>query len=341
MDSYGYNPTLRRLWRALTSSFSLGTWFGVHVRMYWAALVLMPLIFFSRLAGLGSGLALLLTAIYFASLFLTIWTHEMGHIACGRLYRIRTDEITLGPLGGLAHMNSGASTPREELWISLAGPAVHLVWLAVFLPVEWLLPAGTSHTWYAWSVWYLNVTNLTLMGFNLLPVFPLDGGRVLRALLAMRVHPNLATLWACNVGMIGGGVLVVLSFTRPDIESSIGFVIGLMCILRSLDEKRMARHVMVYQQGVRREAWEQDPDAWKRGGGSNEEDRAAAGPGWLARRRQARAEQKAREQAERDRALDAEVDAVLQRVSELGMSGLTDKEKAVLQRASERRRGAG
>ena len=169
MDSYGYNPTLLRIWRALTSSFSLGTWFGVHVRMYWAALVLMPLIFLSRLSGLGGGLALLLAAIYFVLLFLIIWTHEMGHIACGWLYRIRTDQITLGPLGGLAHMNSGASTPREELWISLAGPAVHLVWLALFLPVEWLLPAESSYTWYGWTIWYLNVTNLTLMVFNLLP----------------------------------------------------------------------------------------------------------------------------------------------------------------------------
>ena len=101
----------------------------------------------------------------------------------------------------------------------------------------------------------------------------------------------------------------------------------------------MARHVMVYQQAARREPWEQDPEAWKRGGEPREE--GAAKPGWLARRREARAEQMAREQAERDRALDAEVDVVLQRVSEVGMSGLTEGEKAVLQRASERRRGAG
>ncbi|MCK5942330.1 MAG: hypothetical protein KAI24_10205, partial [Planctomycetes bacterium] len=81
MDSYGYNPTLHKIWRLLTSSFSLGTWFGVHVRMYWLALALMPLIFFSRLAGLGAGFALLLSATYFVALFLIIWTHEMGHIA--------------------------------------------------------------------------------------------------------------------------------------------------------------------------------------------------------------------------------------------------------------------
>ncbi|MCK5941912.1 MAG: M50 family metallopeptidase, partial [Planctomycetes bacterium] len=302
--------------------------------MYWLALALMPLIFFSRLAGLGAGFALLLSATYFVALFLIIWTHEMGHIACGWLYRIRTDHITLGPLGGVAHMNTGASSPREELWISLAGPAVHLVWLLVFLPVEWLVPAANGDNWFGWTVWYLNVTNLTLMLFNLLPVYPLDGGRVLRALLSMRWHPNLATLWATNIGMIGGGLLVIGSFTQIGVASSIGFVIGLMCIISSLDEKRRARHVLVYQQSVRREPWEQDPDAWKRGGVTQDSTRR---PGWLARRREARAEK----QRQQDAALDKQVDAVLERVSEVGMTGLTDDEKRILKRASDRRRGAG
>ena len=101
----------------------------------------------------------------------------------------------------------------------------------------------------------------------------------------------------------------------------------------------MARHALVYQQSVRREPWEQDPDAWKRGAASAAVDEPR--PGWLARRRQARAEQKAAAQERRDRELDHQVDAVLERVSEVGMSGLTADEKAVLKRASERRRGAG
>ncbi|MFN3241038.1 MAG: M50 family metallopeptidase [Planctomycetota bacterium] len=339
MNEYGYNPTLFKLWRLLTSNFSLGTWFGVHVRMYWAALILMPLIFFSRLAMLGAGFALLLGLTYFALLFLIIWTHEMGHIACGWLYRIRTDKITLGPLGGLAHMNSGAGGPREELWIALAGPAVHLVWLVVFLPIEWWVPGATGDTWFGWTIWYLNATNIGLLLFNLLPIYPLDGGRVLRALLAMRVHPNLATLWATNVGMVGGGLLIAAALFQVGPYGTIALLIGLTCILRSLDEKRRARHVLVYQHVMRQDPWEQDPDAWKRGAAtSGAEPRQ---PGWFARRREARAKQQARARAEHDRALDAQVDAVLERVSEVGMSGLSDKEKAILKKASDRRRGAG
>ena len=336
MEPYGYNPTLLRIWRAVTKTFSLGTWLGVPVRMYWAAVVLMPLIFYSRLAGLGGGLSLLLTAVFFVGLFLIIWTHEMGHIACGWLYRIHTQQITLGPLGGVAHMNAPASSPREELWISLAGPAVHLVWLAVLLPIDWLIPPEQAYSWYGESIWYLKATNLWLLCFNLLPIYPLDGGRVLRALLSMRLHPNLATLWAANVGMIGGGLLVLVSFTRPDLQSSIGFIIGLTCIMRSLEEKRMARHMLVYQQSVRRDPWEQDPDAWKHG--ASDQGDGGQQPGWFSKRRRAKAERKAQEQAESERALNAQVDAVLERVSEVGMSGLTDEEKAVLKKASARHR---
>ena len=136
--------------------------------------------------------------------------------------------------------------------------------------------------------------------------------------------------------MIGGGLLVFVSFTRPDLQSSVLFIIGLTCVLRSLEEKRMARHMLVYQQSVRREPWEQDPDAWKHGGAAQGED--AQQPGWFAKRRQAKAERRARQQAERERDLNTEVDKVLERVSQVGMSGLTDAEKAVLKKASARHR---
>lgn len=344
VDFRGYEPTpLHRLWRILTSTFSLGTWFSVHVRMYWAALVLMPLLFL-RWVPAGPGQAIVLVAVCVVGLFLIIWTHEMGHILCGRHYRIRSDLITLGPLGGLAHMNAPANTPHQELWIALAGPAVHLIWLVVFWPIEQLMPAESLwSTWYGFAVWYLVVTNQALLVFNLLPIFPLDGGRALRAILAMRVHPNRATLWAANVGIAGGAILMLLSFGEGRLASTIGFVIGLSCILRSIEEKRMAKHVLIYQQGTARQPWEADPDAWKHGGArqSTKQSTNESSPGWLARRRAARAERIRASKAEELRRLDAEVDAILEKVSEVGMTGLTDKEKTTLKRASEQRRRTG
>lgn len=339
MTSFGYDPTpFHRFWRIVTADFSLGTWFSVHVRMYWAAVVFMPLIFLARLPSASAGESLVLMTICFVGLFAIIWTHEMGHIACGWHYRIRTDKITLGPLGGLAHLNAPAQTPRQELLISLAGPAVHLVWLAVLWPVQWLMPEGTFYP--EFTVWYLVATNQALLLFNLLPIFPLDGGRATRALISMKVHPNRATMWVANAG-IGGGILIILfAVTRADVWSSIGLMIGLFCIMHSINEKRLARNALIYQR-VRSDPWEADPDAWKRGATNNDDDNIERRPGWLARRRALRAEALAEVRKRSDAAIEAKVDAILERVSEVGVGGLTDEEKKTLEQASRRRRGAG
>lgn len=335
------NSPLMQFVRFVTQSFAIGTFFGVHVRMYWAAAILMPLLFWRWVPGEGVW-GLLLALSTSALLFAIVYTHEMGHIACGWRFRIRTDLITLSPLGGIAHMNAPASTPRGELLVTLAGPAVHLVWLAVCWPLHLLLGdvyrVDGVYSAFVWSVGFLVTTNVWLLLFNLLPIFPLDGGRCLRALLAMRVHPNRATLWATTVGMVGGGVLILLGFTRSDLESTIPVVIGLSCISASLNERRLARHALVYQQSLR-DPWEADPDAWKFGG--DPQQPGSRRPGWLSRWRRARAERKAAEAAASAELLERQVDEVLDRVHQVGMSGLSDREKAILKRASQRRRGAG
>jgi Zn-dependent protease len=348
------NSPLMQLLRFVTLSFGIGDFFGVHVRMYWAAAIGMPLLFWYWTAGFvdpnsneplfTAGETLLIVAIWFFGLFTIIWSHEMGHIACGWRFRIRTDVITLSPLGGVAHMNAPASTPRTELLIALAGPAVHLIWLAVFWPLDLLLPNKVLHIdgWrvcpITFTVGYLVRANTWLMLFNLLPFFPLDGGRTLRALLAMRWHPNLATMWATMIGMIGGGLFIVLGLMRQDVyHRAIWVTLGISCISSCLNERRLARHVLVYQQAMQ-DPWATDPDAWKRGAGPLAPPRRGH---FFARWRRARAERKAQRAAAAAAALDREVDQILERVHQVGMSGLTDREKAVLKRASQRRRGAG
>lgn len=346
-SDYDASP-LARILRALSANFGIGTFFGIHVRMYWAAAVITPLLTLSWVAPVaGTWLeALLLTFALTVLLFVVIWTHEMSHIGAGARFGVPTDRITLSPLGGVAHMGAAAS-PREEFWTALAGPAVHLVWLAVFWPLSLLLPAavvelpGFRFCPIVFVVWFLYVTNLALLLFNLLPIFPLDGGRVLRSLLARRVHPNRATLWVTTVGMIGGGVLVVISLTSAGLQNGILFAIGISCILGSLQERRMARHALVYQTHThfRREPWESDPDAWKRGGAAERKEQR---PGWFTRWRRRRAARRAERTALRNAEIDREVDEVLDRVHRVGMAALTKREKSVLHRAAQRRRrGAG
>jgi Zn-dependent protease len=332
-----------RFLMVLMRTFGIGTFFGVQVRMYWTAAILMPLIFLSWMPQAPVAERLLDALLATGLLFVIIWSHEMGHILAGWRHGIRTDLITLSPLGGLAHMGSPAQSPREELLITLAGPAVHLGWLLVFWPLQWLLPdrvlsiPGWSWCPIAFAVWFVVTTNVAMLLFNLLPIFPLDGGRALRALLSLRVHANRATMWATAIGIGGGIVMVVLAFTRPDLQSAIGLVVGVSCITASLQERQLARHVLIYQL-QQREPWETDGDAWKRGAAPSRSER---GPGAFTRWRQARAQQKAAAAAAAEAQFEQDVDAALERISQVGMNGLTERERQLLQRASQRRRGAG
>ena len=102
----------------------------------------------------------------------------------------------------------------------------------------------------------------------------------------MKCPPNRATLWAANTGIVGGLLIAVGAMARPAVESSIGFVIGLCPVLASVNEKRAAHHVLIYQ-STQRDPWQSAPDAWHRGGDADPEPERK--PGWLAQRRAVRA----------------------------------------------------
>ncbi|MBL9216138.1 MAG: site-2 protease family protein [Opitutaceae bacterium] len=129
--------------------------------------------------------------------------HELGHSLTARRYGVRVPRILLLPIGGMAEFDRIPRRPAEELLITLAGPAVNFVLAALLWPLAGLLPgllpasaaalAGPVAAELAWA-------NLLMGAFNLLPVFPMDGGRIFRALLALKLPYLRATWWAASVG---------------------------------------------------------------------------------------------------------------------------------------------
>jgi Zn-dependent protease len=331
----GSGSGLVRFLQLIGKSFGLGRPFGIELRIYWLTVILIPLISVYGLAQVSSlswGEVFGLSAFFTVALVAAIYSHEMSHIAAGWRYGIRTPRITISPLGGLAHMDAPAPNPRADIVISLAGPAVHLVWLALVAPLylwgDAIFPA--TAWWARFAVETLWQLNLVLLGFNLLPCYPMDGGRVLRALLALKLHPNRATVITAKVGMAGAVLFGIGGLFLGGFNGGILIAIGISNFMACSRALVLARHqISPYGGGLHLEPWEADPDAWKGGGGAyaaapgQGERKPGRVSGWLARRR---------EQSEEE--LKEEVDRILAKISKVGMGELTRAERKTLMRGS-------
>jgi len=171
--------------------------FGVPIRLHFTFLLLLVFLIFIGIGGQQSGLT---TAVYVLALFASVLLHEIGHALVARAYGVRTLEIVMYPIGGVSRLE-GKPKPQQEPVIALAGPAVNLIigvaLLATqndFLPLEKLTVPTDANL-----IERIGVGNVLLGVFNLLPAYPMDGGRILRALLALRKSADEATQIAARV----------------------------------------------------------------------------------------------------------------------------------------------
>lgn len=185
-------------------SWRIGTVAGIGIYIHATFWLLILFILYANWAQ-GRNLTMAVGGVLFVmAIFACIVLHELGHALTARKYNIRTRDITLLPIGGLARLERMPDDPWQEFWVALAGPAVNLVIAAMLLAL--LVAAGVRPNWgqFHWVGGnFLNrlmVVNIWLVAFNLIPAFPMDGGRVLRALLGTRMEYTQATHLAARVG---------------------------------------------------------------------------------------------------------------------------------------------
>jgi Zn-dependent protease len=196
----------------MNKSLRLFTIKGIDIRVH----LTFPLIFlwaayqFGLIYGSLSGALFGITAI--SLLFILVTLHELGHSFAARMYGVPVKEIILSPIGGVAQLKRMPESPKQEMVIAIAGPAVNFLMAFLIAAVGFIYGLDFKSLTITFSVAesatiaalisYVFISNLFLAAFNLIPAFPMDGGRIFRAFLALRLDYSRATDIAATVGRI-------------------------------------------------------------------------------------------------------------------------------------------
>ena len=188
-------------------SWKIGRLAGIDVYMHATFLLLVGFIVVVNWMGSHSVAQAIFGVFFVLVIFACIVLHELGHALTARRYGIRTRDIVLLPIGGVARLERMPEDPNQELLVALAGPAVNvLIAMGLFAVLAALgrIPTLRQAATISWTghdfLPSLMAVNVWLVLFNLIPAFPMDGGRVLRALLAKRMDYTEATQTAAHVG---------------------------------------------------------------------------------------------------------------------------------------------
>jgi Zn-dependent protease len=317
-------------------SFSCGSWLGVRMRVS----ILLPVALLFLILRFPWPLNLTFCAILFVSVLL----HEYGHIVAARLTGGSGDEVLLWPLGGLAFVqpanrtssqiltNAGGLIVNAAICVATAVPLAQIGRLdGALYPFE--MPIANVTHWRSDLLVLTFFANWIMLLFNLIPVWPLDGGQMLRSLAASRIGARRAAelgttvgfvvgFLAAFIGLFGGWAFVVFA----------GAIVFIACLL----ERHQLQQADVYEDSFMGYDFSQGYTSLER-----EEQRAERRPGAIARWKQRRKAEKERRQAERDAEVEQQLDALLAKIQTQGMHSLTESEKRILNRASNRYREKG
>ena len=329
-------------------SFGAGSLFGIRIRLHILFIIGAVIVLTENLGGEegrgGGGLSD--GVISLGLLFLIVLLHEFGHCFGARYMGGEADEILLWPLGGLAYTRP-PHTPRAHLVTTIAGPAVNVLLCLVtavvmvarfgsFAVVPWnpfhyAVPAGWRLIdWNSWERWlpiFFSLNYMILL-FNLMPVYPFDGGRILQEVLWPRIGYRRSTLLASGIGMVGAIVFALVGVVSGSTTLLCIAVFGYMTCWYQRQQLRMAGGVDADTFGY---DFSEGYSSLERSGPSRRK------PGYWERRRikkeLERRERRQREEEERQSRLDG----ILAKVRQGGLGSLTSGERRFLEEETQRR----
>jgi len=200
----------------------------LHISFVWFAGIL--ILFQMATSGWAAGLNV---ASVLFMLFGSVVLHELGHAVVGQVFGIRTSEILLTPIGGIALLDRTLNDSKAEIWIAIAGPIVNFILVVLAL----LLMFISNASWIS----YFIMVNIMLGVFNLIPAFPMDGGRILRALLAKKYGYRKATLVALKVSKVFGVLFIGVGIFYSIMLS----IIGIFLLLTSSRHERLTKNGLI------------------------------------------------------------------------------------------------
>jgi Zn-dependent protease len=237
----------------------LGKLQGAKIYIHWSFWVLAVFVF---LSGLSQGLSHAIALLGFVlAVFGCVFLHELGHAVAAKAFGKRTHDITLLPIGGVARIEGGNMSAVAEGWVAIAGPAVNFV-IALALLIGSSLSGATldfdpGQVGKLSAVQQLIVANLVLGIFNLLPAFPLDGGRLLRSVLCYWLDRPAALQLSSRIGQWTSGLLLLSSIVW---WNGMGILFGIVLFLINTFQRLQARVAIAATEGsIFESAWPPNP----------------------------------------------------------------------------------
>jgi Zn-dependent protease/predicted transcriptional regulator len=206
----------------MKANLNLGSILGIKIKIHWTFFFLIAWVIFDELKRGGNLESLFFNIVFILSVFLCVILHELGHALTAKRFGIKTEKITLLPIGGMASFDKIPESPTQELLFVIAGPLVNVaiaILLYFIVPVKEQFMQSFNDSFGVFSsftfqnfLFFLFIVNVGLALFNMIPAFPMDGGRLLRALLAMKMNRAKATQIAASLGQFIAAIFLLIGF---------------------------------------------------------------------------------------------------------------------------------